>query len=123
MEINIVEETGRGPVTIFQLNGMLNMGSAPLLESKALQAHQSGAENLLLDLTQVNSLTSAGLRSILNICKLLAKDSPEQVGTEHKHPCVKLYNPNPQIQHVLNIAGFDRFIDIFTDREEAIDSF
>ena len=36
---------------------------------------------------------------------------------------VKLLNPQPRVERVLKMAGFDRFFEVFTDQEAAIASF
>ena len=128
MEISLTQEQGRVPVTVLHLDGQLNMGASPALEKQARSAFQAGARFLLIDLSQVTSLTSAGLRSILMICRMYSQAYPElnqaeSPSNEPKNACVKLLNPNPQVENVLNIAGFDRFLDIFKDRKAAIDSF
>jgi hypothetical protein len=128
MQISVSQELGRVPVTIFELDGLLNMGTSELLENQGRQAYTAGARYLLLDLSKVTSLTSAGLRSILLISRLFASCMPDHLPDEkpsegHKHTCVKLLNPNPQIDNVLTIAGFSGFLEIHKDRQEAINSF
>ena len=85
---------------------------------------------LLIDLSQVSSLTSAGLRAIHLINNLLSssqdKDSPaveQEKPEEQKSPFLKLLNPQPDIRRVLNISGFDTYIEVLDDRQTAIDSF
>jgi len=128
MQISISQEQGRVPVTVLKLDGLLNMGTAELLEKQGSEAYAAGARYLLIDLSQVSSLTSAGLRSILRITRQFDSGMPgsgpdglPQAG--RKHACVKLLNPNTQIENVLTIAGFTGFLEIYRDRQAAIDSF
>ena len=130
MELTISHEQGRVPITIFQVQGLINMGSAKTLEENAKQEYAAGMRYLLIDLSQVSSLTSAGLRALHLINNLLSssqdKDSPaveQEKPDEQKSPFLKLLNPQPDIRRVLNISGFDTYIEVLDDRQTAIDSF
>ena len=70
MDIKITEEQGQVPVTLVEVNGRINLGSAGELEQKAREAHAGGARDLILDLSGAPSVTSAGLSAILAIYKL-----------------------------------------------------
>jgi anti-anti-sigma regulatory factor len=128
MQITKIQEMGRVPVTVLMLNGLLNMGTTEQLENQAQEAYSAGARYLLIDLTRVTSLTSAGLRSILMISRLYGHSTPDHKQDQakdsiHKSAHVKLFNPNPQIEQVLTISGFDVILDIHKDLKSAIDSF
>jgi len=119
MQINVTQTQERVPVTLLHLEGQFNLGSADQFEQQAQQAYAAGARYLLIDMEQVTSLTSAGLRSMLLIAKMLGVST-----TPHaKSPYFKLLNPNPQILHVLNIAGFTDLFDLYTDQAQAVASF
>jgi anti-anti-sigma factor len=75
--------------------------------------------NLLIDLSGVDSLSSAGLRALLGISKML--DGGAGGGGKSAH--LKLLSPQQQIRRVLNIAGFENLFDIFEDRDKALESF
>jgi anti-anti-sigma regulatory factor len=132
MELTISHEQGRVPITVFEVQGLINLGSAKILEENAQQEYQAGMRYLLIDLSEVSSLTSAGLRTIHMINNLLAgrtdvedQTAEEQVKTDtkQKSPHLKLLNPQPDIRRVLNISGFDAYIQVLDDRQAAIDSF
>jgi hypothetical protein len=55
--------------------------------------------------------------------QLLNDPLPGAGGALRKSPHLKLLNPPPALRRVLQIAGFDVFIDIFDDLQTAIDSF
>jgi anti-anti-sigma regulatory factor len=132
MELTISHEQGRVPITVFEIQGLINLGSAKILEENAQKEYQAGMRYLLIDLSEVSSLTSAGLRTIHMINNLLAgrtdvedKTTAEQGQTDSKQksPYLKLLNPQPDIRRVLNISGFDAYIQVLDDRQAAIDSF
>ncbi|MEJ2262515.1 MAG: STAS domain-containing protein [Anaerolineales bacterium] len=123
MEIQVSQEQGEAPVTLFKIIGRINLGNAHELEQKGREAHQAGTRNLLIDLSEVESITSAGLRAILAVYKLLGSVSTESGGGDPKYSRLKLLNPSPYVSKVLTTAGFTSFIDIHTSLDEAISAF
>ena len=126
MEITVLQEQGRVPVTVFRVEGRINLGNADELTKMAGEAYKYGMRNLLIDLAQVDSLTSAGLRSILSILKLLGTGSGDP-GSEAKpigkSPHLKILNPSASVLMVLKTAGFDRYIETYDNLQEALASF
>lgn len=115
-------------VTILHLNGHLHGETERFLVDRAQEVHEQGSKYLLLDLSKVEVLTSAGLRAIHNIFNLYTPQHDVKVIHEHgeepyKSPYFKLVCPNPHIYYVLNIAGFLQNIPIFNDIDEAVASF
>jgi anti-anti-sigma regulatory factor len=126
IKVSVVE--GATPVTILHLSGHLHGDTEPVLVDHARQSLEDGSKYLLLDLSDVQVLTSAGLRAIHNIFNLYTPKDDQTVIREHgdepyKSPYFKLVCPNPQIYYVLNIAGFLQNILIFNDMDEAVNSF
>lgn len=119
---------GEVPVTILHLSGHLHGTTERDLLDRARQAQEDGSKYLLLDLSGVEVLTSAGLRAIHNIFNLYTPRSDRDVMRQHgeepyKSPYLKLVCPNPDVYYVLNIAGFLQNILIYNNMEEAANSF
>ena len=119
---------GDVPVTILHLSGHLHGNTEPELLDRARQALEDGSKYLLLDLSQVEVLTSAGLRAIHNIFNLFTPQSDRETIRQHgdepyKSPYFKLVCPNPNVYYVLNIAGFLQSILIYNNMEDALNSF
>ena len=124
MKISITQESARVTVTVFTVSGMINLGTVGELEDEAREYYEGGMRNLLIDLSEVVSLTSAGLRALLGISKMLEdEEGGGEAGGVGKSEHLKLLNPKPQIRGVLNIASFDSLFDIFEDREKALAAF
>jgi anti-anti-sigma factor len=126
--VNKSQVQGEGPVTVFRLSGQLDGSTENQLLDQVRQAHEDGATHLLVDLSEITMLTSAGLRAIQNTLKLFTPQSDvdamhQHTGEPYKSPYFKLVCPNPQIYYVLNIAGFLQNILIYTEMDEAIGSF
>lgn len=129
-ELNITASQIQGevPVTILHLSGHLHGNTEPELLDRARQAKEDGSEHLLLDLSGVEVLTSAGLRAIHNIFNLFTPQTDRSLIKQHgeepyKSPYFKLVCPNPNVYYVLNIAGFLQNILIYNNLEEAANSF
>ncbi len=120
---------GAVPVTILHVSGHLH-GShteAELLDY-ARQAQQAGAQYLVLDLSGVEVLTGVGLRAIHSIFNLFTPPSDVEIIHQHgvmpyKSPYFKLVCPNSNIYYVLNVAGFLQNIPIYSNMQEAVNSF
>jgi anti-anti-sigma factor len=132
MEIAVSSEQGRVPVTVFRIKGDIDVASYEQLQTAARQAFEAGTRNLLLDLTEVAYISSAGFRALHHIFTLLRTDSPDESdeamskglrnGT-FKSPHLKLLNPSPVCLQALTTAGFDMFLEIYHDLEVAVASF
>lgn len=129
-ELNITASQIQGdvPVTILHLNGHLHGNTESELLDRARQAKEDGSKYLLLDLSEVEVLSSAGLRAIHNIFNLFTPQSDVQIIKQHgaepyKSPYFKLVCPNPDVYYVLNIAGFLQNILIYNNMEDAASSF
>jgi anti-anti-sigma factor len=123
MDITISEEKGRVLVTVFQVAGRINLGNADELIRRAQKAYQEGTRNLVLDLSGVDSLTSAGLRAILTIMKLLETETTDSSSPRGKSQHVKLISPTEYVLITIKTAGFDRYLEIYENLSEAVASF
>jgi anti-anti-sigma factor len=123
---------GRIPVAVIHLQGQIDASTNEQFQTSAEKAYQDGARSLLLDLSEVSYISSAGLRALHNIYKLYSgnssKESSEAIkkglsdGT-YKAPQLKLLNPQENVFKVLKMAGFDMYLDIFHSQKEAISAF
>jgi hypothetical protein len=128
LTINASQVQGDVPVTVLHLSGHLHGSTERELLDRARQAQEDGSKYLLLDLSRVDVLTSAGLRAIHNIFNLFTPQEDRNLIRQHgaepyKSPYFKLACPNPNIYYVLNIAGFLQNILIYNDIDEATSSF
>jgi anti-anti-sigma regulatory factor len=127
LNINVSQVQADFPATVIHLSGHLHGETERELIEAARQAHDAGSQYLLLDLSDLDVLTSAGLRAIQLIFKLFTPKSDVGVIDQHgeepyKSPYFKIVCPKPQIYYVLNIAGFLQNIPIYNNMEEAVHS-
>lgn len=129
-ELNITASQiqGQVSVTVLHLSGHLHGNTEQQLIDRARQAYEDGSAHILLDLSQLEVLTSAGLRAIHNIFNLLTPQNDVTLIRQHgeepyKSPYFKLVCPNPDVYYILNIAGFLQNILIYNNMDEAVNSF
>jgi anti-anti-sigma regulatory factor len=129
-ELNITASQIQGavPVTILHLSGHLHGDTERELVARARQAREDGSKYLLLDLSEVEVLTSAGLRAIHNIFNLFTPQRDVEIIHQHgeepyKSPYFKLVCPNPNVYYILNIAGFLQNLLIYNNMDDAVNSF
>ena len=115
-------------VTVVHLSGHLHGSTEGQLLEHARQKCEDGVKHLLLDLSGLEVLSSAGLRAIQNIFKLFTPPADVELIRQHgaepyKSPYFKLLCPNPQIYYVLNITGFMQNLLVYNNMDEAVKSF
>ncbi len=134
MEIKVSTESGRVPVTVLHVDGNIDSSSYEQFQSTAKKLIDEGARYLLVDLSHAPFVSSAGLRALHALFNELRSRNPdanlndEQIkkgisaGT-YKSPHLKLLNLSPETKTAFETSGFDMYIDTFTDRQTAINSF
>ena len=120
MNIMVGQAQGNVPVTILRVEGDIDAATHKTLQDKAAEVVEAGAKHILLDLESVNYMGSAGFRAIHAITNML--NSEDSVGLA-KSPFLKLLNPTDAVSRVIKTLGFDVYLDIFQDKDEAINSF
>ena len=116
---NSVEHVqGAVPVTVFHLRGWLDAQSEEDFLQWASEAYENGTRDLLLDLSELDTLTSAGMRAIQKVFKMY---NPERTSRESPH--LKMASAPPQVYHALKMTGFLQTIPMYESVQSAIDTF
>lgn len=136
MQISFSTQQGNVPVTVMQLAGDIDASTYTDVINMAQQTFDEGSRNLLIDLSKVPYVSSAGLMSLHTIVRIFAGQSvqpkeggrpsfrainKEQDGPVRAH--VKLLSPQPAVEQVLDMVGLKLFFDIHTNLEDAVNSF
>jgi hypothetical protein len=130
MDVTIAQAQGNVPVTIFRISGPVTDNQE--LEALAQAAYEGGARSIVLDLTDVPYMATAGLRALHAIFALLRADTPEESDDATKSgiaagtfmsPHLKLVKPSAHVLEVLKAAGYDMFLEIHRDVNQAVASF
>jgi len=119
-DLNIASEERQAdvPVTVFRLRGWLDAQSEEQLLQDARIAYDGGARYLLLDMSDLDTLTSAGMRAIQKVYQIF---TPKEDQFKVAH--LKLCNAPPQIYNVLGITGFLHNIPMYASLDDALESF
>jgi len=128
LKITTSQVQGEVSVTIFHLHGHLHGNTENQLLDRVRQSYEDGVRHILLDLSELDVLSSAGLRAIHSIFNLFTPQGDLEIIRQHreepyKSPYVKLVCPNPDIYYILNITGFLQNLLIYNNMEEAVNSF
>jgi anti-anti-sigma factor len=122
MDITTSKVQARVAVTILNIRGEVDSSTYQEFSSAMRQAIEGGDEYLLLDLSQVTFLSSAGIRSLNEVSLFLRKRYPQEVqGSRSNH--LKLLNPTDRVFDVLKMSGADMFFETYTNLEKAVASF
>ena len=120
LNIMVGQEQGNVPVTVLRVEGDIDAATHKDLQDKAAEVIEEGATHILLDLGGVDYMGSAGFRAIHAMSNML---SDEESSGLSKSPYLKLLNPTDAVARVIKTLGFDVYLDIYQDRNEAVNAF
>lgn len=120
---------------ILQLNRDLDASNYIEPIRQAQELYTGGARDLVIDLSNVPYISSAGLMAIHMLALIFG--SMQMTGTQSRpsfhaidsqrdqsiREHVMLLNPQSQVDQVLDMVGLKRFFQIFNDLDSAIKSF
>lgn len=135
MEITVSQHEGTTPVAVIKLGGAMN---GKKLVAEAQKLYEAGTRNLVLDMSELTFISSAGLSALHQVALVYRgegqsnfREDREAIQAIRKERYtgfrlqehVKLLNPSEAIKDVIDIVGFKAFFEIYTDLEEVIASF
>jgi len=91
-------------------SGRLDATTSPALQEKLLGLIEAGDRRMVIDFSELDYVSSAGLRVILIVAKRL-----KSTGGALALCCMK-----PHIKEVFDIAGFSAMLSIHPTQEEAV---
>jgi anti-sigma B factor antagonist len=113
-ELNITRESHKR-VDLFTVSGRIDSSNANEFDTAVKGALAEGRHNLVLDLSGVSYMSSAGLRvmvAALRECKKLPNNGD-----------VRLSSPSERVAEVLELAGLNSMFQTFEDTTSAVGSF
>ena len=134
MEIKVSTENGRVPVTVVHVDGNIDASTSDVFKAKADELIKDGTRHILVDLSHVPFVSSAGLRAFHGIFNTLRSLHPDanlsddavkkgiSAGT-YKSPHLKLLNLSKETKTAFQLSGFDMYIETYTDMKTAVASF
>ena len=100
-------------VAVMAVTGRVDSSTAPDLESQLTQLVDSGQHHIVLDLKNVEYMSSAGLRAMVSTLKKVKRVNGD----------LRLANPSTRVEEVLRLAGLTSIFSIHPTQEEAVASF
>lgn len=136
MNVIVSQAQGNVPVTVVKLDGQLDGQNYQSLIAKTRELYDGGARDFLIDLSDLTYISSAGLVALHTVALLVrgeslpdsedgwsAIHSVRRAGSSGVQKRVKLFNPRSDVKSVLDMVGFSKAFDIFSDFDEAVKSF
>lgn len=136
MQISFSKHGGRVLVMVMELAGDIDASTYTDVINRAQEIYDEGVRDLLIDLSKVPYVSSAGLMSLHMVVKIFSGQSvsakgggrpsfsainQERDGSVRAH--VKLLSPQPAVEQVLDVVGLKQFFEVHTDFDTAVKSF
>ncbi len=118
LQFAVSEVKGAVPVTVLRLKGDLDGKTYTGLEAKANELIEAGTSNLLIDMSGVGFMGSAGLRALHGVHNRLKTAGPGGGAGQ-----LKLLKPSDAAKRVFKTLGFDKYFSVYEDLESALNSF
>lgn len=118
LKIFFEDVQGSVPVKVFHLRGWLDAQSEGQLLEDARNASDSGTQYVVIDMKDLDTLTSAGMRALQKVYQVF---TPKE--DQYKVAHLKLCNAPAHIYNVLGVTGFLQHIPMYESLDDAIESF
>lgn len=111
IEVNVTETANA--VTLVEVNGRVDSMNANQFRAGLIDQINNGNVQLVLDLSNVDYMSSAGLREIIATLKKAKKEKGD----------LRLVQPSKRVLDVLEMAGLQTIFRIYATQDEAIRSY
>jgi anti-sigma B factor antagonist len=108
-----VEVLQEDDVHAFRLSGELDQASAPELREPLIEAIDSGAKRVLIDLSDCGFIDSTGL-------SVLVRAQQQLHAEEGNSRRLAICCPDEDVRRLLEITGLDRAMELHDSREDAM---
>lgn len=113
MEMEISTSEGNSSVDIVMVKGRVDSATAPDLEKAIQDLFEKDRYKLIIDLHDVEYMSSAGLRTLISSLKT----------AKNKKGNVLISRPSKRVDEVIKLAGLDAVLSIHKDVVDAMDAF
>jgi anti-anti-sigma factor len=107
MDVSLEE---RGEIVIIRVKGRLDAASSPQLQAAINTVIDGGHFKILLNFSDVDYLSSAGMRLLLAVSKKLGSLEGKVVAC----------NLSDDVMEVIKMAGFDKVIEFYPNEAESL---
>ncbi|MEK7786825.1 MAG: STAS domain-containing protein [Chloroflexota bacterium] len=100
-------------VSVMTVKGRVDSATAPDLENALKQLVETEKTQIVLDLKDVEYMSSAGLRAMVSTLKAVKRINGD----------LRLCSPSPRVAEVLRLAGLTSIFNIYPNQSDAVGSF
>jgi len=130
MEINITIEQASEPVAIMKLVGDIDASNFMEIVDKATETYKTPSRYLLIDLSEVASISSTGMVALHKIALIYSGvpqdveegQNPDFTHSNEARKYVRLVNPQPEVDQPLEKAGMKLYFKFYGDLDSALKS-
>jgi len=97
-------------IIILRLLGRLDASSSSLLQNRLNVLLKEGHNTILLDFSNIDYLSSAGLRVLLSFTKKYQESKKR----------LSIFSVTEDVMDIIKLTGFDKILDIYKNEKEAI---
>jgi anti-sigma B factor antagonist len=112
MTLTVTPRTIDTTTTILDLDGEVDVYTAPMLKEAMTRQVDGGKKNLIVNLQQVEYLDSTGLGILIGGVKRLR----ESQGT------LKMFGASPRITRIFDITGLNAIFDVYATEQDALNA-
>jgi anti-anti-sigma factor len=98
---------------VVQIKGELDTGSSPEAHKQLDRMREQGAKKILLDMAELDFISSAGLRVLLATAQELKQNGGD----------LRVCSLNESVKEVFNISGFRTLLMVLENETEALSGF
>ena len=113
LKINVAPSTSRGDVTVFHLEGHLDAQTVRQLEGHFEEQVKGAKYRWLIDLTDLDYISSAGLGSFVGVLSELRNNGGD----------IFFFGLSPKMQKIFKVLGFTRIFRIEDTEAAALQHF
>jgi anti-anti-sigma factor len=107
VNIEVIEESD---ITIVRLTGSLDSNTTPVLETQLFGLIETGVRRILVDLNDVDFVSSIGLRAFLLAARKLAPGGGS----------LSVCGPNEAVRDTFDASGFSKLFSVYESEKEAL---
>jgi anti-anti-sigma regulatory factor len=130
MEISITVEQASEAVSIMKLTGDIDASNFMEIVDKAGELYKNPARYLIIDLSDVSSISSTGMVALHKIALVYSGvpqnveegENPDFTHSNEARKYVKLLSPQPEVDETLTKTGMKLFFKVFNDLDSTLKS-
>lgn len=108
-----IEKFIENDITVITLEGKLNTSSSSKVENYINEVLESGVIKLIIDLSKLEYISSAGLRIFLSTAKKIDKAGGK----------LGISSLNEVVKEIFDISGFISILNVYDNKDEALIKF